>query len=88
MFCPEVNFSNLFRIKTTARLVIEIFSHLMNLIKCLAKVNEASLMMRQPGGDSQMYRVPSFGDDPFDNDDEVGQKRKLDDQVSFGLHTK
>merc|ERR1719239_1072105 len=70
MFCPEVNFSNLFRIKTTARLVIEIFSHLMNLIKCLAKVNEASLMMRGPGGDSQMYRVPSFGDDPFDNDDE------------------
>jgi len=36
-----------------------------------SQMNEASLMMRgADGGDSQMYRVPSFGDDPFDNDDE------------------
>ena len=70
-------------------LVLKIYSLPMNLIKCFAEVNEASLMMRGgDGGNSQMYRVPSFGDDPFDNDDEVGQKRKLDDQVSFGLHAK
>jgi len=34
------------------------------------QMNEASLMMRAPGANSQMYRVPSFGDDPFDNDDQ------------------
>ena len=55
--------------------------------KCLAEVNEASLMMRgADGGDSQMYRVPSFGDDPFDNDDEVGLKRKFGLTVIFGIH--
>merc|ERR1719460_492205 len=44
-------------------------SFLVNLTKCL-EMNEASLMMRAPGANSQMYRVPSFGDDPFDNDDQ------------------
>ena len=53
---------------------IEMFSFHINLIKFL-EVNEASLMMRGGGGNSQIYRVPSFGD-PFDNDDEVCEKRE------------
>ena len=53
--------------------------------KC-SEVNEASLMLRAPGENSQMYRVPSFGDDPFDDDDDdqVCQKRKLEAQFIFG----
>ena len=59
-------------------------SLLMNLTKC-PEVNEASLMLRAPGGSSQMYRVPSFGDDPFDNDDQVCQERKLSEQFILGV---
>ena len=55
-------------------------SFLVNLTKC-PEVNEASLMMRAPGANSQMYRVPSFGDDPFDNDDQVWQ---LSEQFILG----
>ena len=57
------------------------FSLPINLIKFLA-VNEASLMMRGGGGNSQIYRVPSFGD-PFDNEEEVCEKREKIKEIFF-----
>ena len=68
--CSQIMFCHL----SAALLLIKSF--LVNLTKC-PEVNEASLMMRAPGANSQMYRVPSFGDDPFDNDDQVWQLGEL-----------
>ena len=77
MFCPEANIFLFFN----STFLLKCFHFTKNLIKFL-EVNEASLMMRGGGGNSQIYRVPSFGD-PFDNDDEVCEKREKWRKKSF-----